>query len=296
MPHGVMVINELKRAAFDARRIALVRIQFAVLIRDCFGHEVILYQNRSQDYQSGYFAVVTLLDADVSRGSPKCLSVILTKPRYLTTPVPLKSGDHVAEHYIKNVHDNGINGRRAAEDFRLITTAEFNGILAQQDFESDPLVRDFPGLAEAEDRIRERVASESWLRSVKVRAIALPPYEFSCAITRQTLPSLDGTRSGLEVCHAKSVASGGPDIAANLFPCCPDFHSRYDQGTIDILDDYSWVPIGDFHDPIVLNWHGPRRLFVPKNPTLRLAPEFLAAHRQEIFDRFGVDCRMHSGR
>ena len=290
MGYGVLVINENRRHAFDMYRVALVRTQFAELVEACFGQEVILYQSKTRDYSPGYFAVATLLDADVATHSPKHLSLAFSQPRHFSAPVPLVVGDRVAERYLQNLRGDRINGRRAAEDFRHIPANEFSAIVAL-DFEQATRAFDFPGLSQTEQRIRSRVATESWLRSVDVRAIALPAYDFKCAITRQEMLSLDGYRSGLQVCHVKSVASGGPDIGSNLFACCPDFHSRYDQGTIDILDDHSWVPIGRHHDPIVTNWPGPRKLFIPADPAFRIAPEFLAAHREDILLRYGVDCR-----
>ena len=272
-------------------RVALVRTQFAELVQACLGQDVILYQSKARDYSRGYFSVATLLDADVATHSPNHLSLAFSQPRYFSAPVPLVVGERAAERYLQNSRADRINWRRAAEDFRHIQANEFNAIVAPDDFEHATPAFDFPGLSETEQRIRTRVATESWLRSVSVRAIALPAYDFKCAITAQEMLSLDGYRSGLQVCHVKSVASGGPDIGSNLFACSPDFHNRYDQGTIDILDDHSWVPIGRHHDPIVTNWRGPRKLFVPADPAFRIASEFLAAHREDILLRYGVDCR-----
>lgn len=294
MAYGVVVINENRRHAFDMYRVALVRIQFADLVQACFKQEVILYQSKSRDYPAGYFSVATLLDADVATISHKHLCLALSEPRPLSAPVPLLADGRFAERYIQNLKGGGINGRRAAEDFRHIPANEFNAIVASESFVRETLALDFPGLSETEQRIRTRVATESWQRSIQVRATALPPYDFKCAITEQKMLSLDGYRSGLQVCHVRPVTLGGPDICSNLFVCCPDFHSRYDQGTIDILDDYSWLPIGRHHDAVVANWHGPRKLFVPADPASRIAPEFLAAHREEILRRHGADCRVQS--
>lgn len=66
------------------------------------------------------------------------------------------------------------------------------------------------------------------------------------------------------------------------------FHYRWDNGIIDILDDYTWVPIGLRQDEIVANWKGPRKLFMPKDSGSRLSPESLIAHRKEVRSRSGV--------
>lgn len=170
MAYGVLVINENRRHAFDTYRVALVRTQFADLVQACFGQEVILYQSKSRDYSPGYFSVATLLDADVATHSPKHLSLAFSQPRYLSAVVPLLIGDRVAERYLQSSNGDGINGRRAAEDFRQIPATEFNAIVSPDDFEHATRAFDFPGISETEQRIRTRVATESCLRSVNVRS------------------------------------------------------------------------------------------------------------------------------
>jgi len=113
MGYGVLVINENRRHAFDMYRVALVRTQFAELVEACFGQEVILYQSKTRDYSPGYFAVATLLDADVATHSPKHLSLAFSQPRHFSAPVPLVVGDRVAERYLQNLRGDRINGRRA---------------------------------------------------------------------------------------------------------------------------------------------------------------------------------------
>lgn len=290
MANGVVVISEVRRKEFDERRLVSVRIQFVERVQSCIDQEVVLYQSRSATHPSGYFAVAKLLDGDISVNRRNYLSLTFAAPVYLRTPVSLQADGHVLESYVIS-EKGGVHGRRASEDFRTIPAVEFNAIVASEIFEHSPLNYNADGLAEVEKRIRERVARESWLRSTKVRAMALPVYDFQCAISRQKLLSIDGSRSGLHVCHAKSVAAGGPDEITNLVPLSPDFHSRFDEGTIDILDDYSWMPVGKHHDAVVREWKGPRQLIVPKNPAFRLDRNFLAEHRQEIFMRYGIDCR-----
>lgn len=290
MANGVVVINENRRQDFDKFRLVSVRIQFAERVQSCMGQEVVLYQSRSATHQSGYFAVAKLLDADVSVNRRNYLSLIFGPPFYLHKPVPLQFDGQVIERFLQSER-GGLHGRKAAEDFRTIHGVEFNAIVGSQPFENPTLNYNSDGLAEVEEKIRERVARETWLRSTTVRAVTLPVYNFQCAISRQKLLSLDGGRSGLQVCHAKSFAAGGPDEIINLFPLTPDFHSRYDEGTIDILDDYSWVPVGNYQDAIVRDWEGPRQLIVPENPDFRLNPHYLAAHREEVFLRYGIDFR-----
>ena len=82
------------------------------------------------------------------------------------------------------------------------------------------------------------------------------------------------------------MEDGGPDAPSNLFVASPDFHARYDAGTIDILDDYSWTPVGPHQDDIIRNWAGPRTLLVPEDPEKRLAPKFLQAHRESVRKRY----------
>ena len=284
MGFGVVVINENRRPGFDGRRLASVRVQFAERVHLCLNEDVILYQSKSRLYGAGYFAVAQLLDADVSIENSGNLSLVFGKPTYFKEPIALQNNGVIIETHLRN--DKGdLHGRRAAEDFRAILDTEFREIVAGGYFLQEPGEHNSGGLEDVEERLRLRVAQESWLRSVRIRTTALPVYDFKCAITKQSLPSLDGLRSGLHVCHAKSVASGGPDTSSNLVVFCPDFHTRYDQGTIDILDDYTWMPIGKHHDEIVANWSGPRKLFVPENPEFRLDAKFLAAHRKEIAAR-----------
>jgi hypothetical protein len=287
MPRGLLVIGDLRRYDFDNMRMAYVRSQFSERVGACLGYSVILYQSRSRRYLPGYFAVATLLEADMAAQRPGYISLMFDKPVYFRDPVPVQVNGPITESYVRN--DKGsLHGRRFAEDFRTLLDLEFDELVSGQQFFHQDIYRYADGLVETEERIRQRVARESWQRSIKARSIALPAYQFACAITGQKLISRNGQMTGLQVCHVLSVASGGLDICSNLVVLSPDFHVRYDQGSIDILDDYTWVALGDTHDPIVLNWKGPRKLYVPEDRSLRLDPRFLAAHRRDVVLRQGI--------
>jgi hypothetical protein len=66
MSFGVLMIRDSRRYDFDNLRSAYVRSQFAERVDGCLGNEIVIYQSRSRKYQPGYFAVATLLDADIS--------------------------------------------------------------------------------------------------------------------------------------------------------------------------------------------------------------------------------------
>jgi 5-methylcytosine-specific restriction endonuclease McrA len=211
--------------------------------------------------------------------------LIFDKPVYFKYVVPVQVSGRIVESYVRN-DKGGLHGRRFAEDFRVVSEEDFVDLVSGQYFIIQEPERYAEGLVE--ERIRQRVARESWLRSVKARDLALPIYQFACAITGQKLLSRSGHITGLQVCHVLSVASGGLDICSNLIVLCPDFHIRYDHGSIDILDDYTWIPVGTRHDPVVANWMGPRKLFVPEESSFRLDHSFLAAHRQDVQLRQGT--------
>jgi hypothetical protein len=239
MSRGALVIGDLRRYDFDNMRIAYVRSKFSERVGASLGNSVVLYQSRSSRYQAGYFAVATLLEADVAAQRPSYISLMFDKPVYFRAPVPVQVSGPIIESYVRN-DKGGLHGRRFAEDFRNLLDGEFDELISGQQFFQQDAYRYAEGLVEAtEERIRQRVSRESWQRSIRARTVALPVYKFACAITGQKLLSRNGRVTGLQVCHVQSVAFGGLDICSNLVVLCPDFHVRYDQGSIDILDDYS---------------------------------------------------------
>lgn len=104
-------------------------------------------------------------------------------------------------------------------------------------------------MLEDDENVRQRVWKQAWHRDLAIRAEALSLYAFRCALTGQRLLGLDGLTTGLAVCHAKPVELGGPDTMPNLLVATLDFHYRWNSGTIDVLDDFTWVPVGPYQDP-----------------------------------------------
>lgn len=286
MDSGVVVISDLRRRELDRAGTTVIRVQFADRVRACFNMVVVFYQSRSIRYPAGYFAVATLLNAEVSAHDARFLNLTFSTLRYLPQVVTVQAGGPIIERSARQL-DGTLNGRRFAEDFRLLAEDEFDEIVGQSFFPQDHHVYEARGLDETSDGKRERVERETWLRTTLARSLALPIYKYRCAISGQQMLSRDGRTTGLHVCHVTSVAFGGFDVAANLVLFCPDFHTRYDTGTIDILDDYTWVPIGNNQDDVVRNWQGPRQLFVPDKAEHRLNREYLAAHRLEMLRRYG---------
>ena len=282
--HAVVVINEQRRPLLR-NNVTLVRAQFADRVIRCAGARVLLYQSRSNKYPSGYFASAWLTHADLDMSKPNYLVLRLADIVEFREPVPVPAGGPVPESYAR--HDDGkLHGRRFAEDFRFIPSAEFSAILASNDLDQPPTSLEPSGMLENEDAVRQRVWRSAWHRDLAVRTEALPLYNFKCAFSGRRLLSVDGRTTGLEVCHAKPVEWGGPDTLSNLLVATRDFHYLWDSGVIDILDDQTWVVVGSIQDPVIASRKGPQTLFIPSDPEHQLDPQFLRAHREHVSLRF----------
>jgi hypothetical protein len=286
MSHGVIVIQELRREKLDRLGFTLVRLLFAERVVECLHQRVVLYQSRSRKYEAGYFATATLIDADVYVSDAKRLFLTLVDIEPLNEILPFTSEGVIIESYVRN-ESGGLHGRRFSEDVRLISDAEYDAMVSGSLYLQSGVENKAPGMDDPNMGSRLRVVKEAWARDMHFRGEVLPTYQYQCAITRQKLVSYNGLSSGLIVCHAHAVADGGKDVLSNAVLLSPDFHHRWDSGAIDILDDYTWVPLGSHQDPIVAEWVGPRSLLVPDNPDDRLSADSLRAHREQVRRRQG---------
>jgi hypothetical protein len=99
MSRGVLMIGDLRRHHFDNTRTAYVRSQFLERVGACLGDKVVLYQSRSTRYGAGYFAVATLLDADVAIHKPGYISLIFGKPVYFRNMEAVHASGHIIESW-----------------------------------------------------------------------------------------------------------------------------------------------------------------------------------------------------
>jgi hypothetical protein len=273
----VFMVREERRERFDRDGIVLFRKQYGGLVMGAIGAVAVLYQSSRTDRGTGgYFAMGIIEAVEVYALAPEYFYAKISQVMDLAPSVPVRANAPVIEASVRNAQ-GGLNGRRFARDVRPLPDDEMRAIIGNV-IPPQPVDADLWG-RKGFDEPRRRVASSAWLRNASVRQAVLVAYEGRCAISGEGLLSPDGLSNGLHVCHIVDVAFAGRDLVSNLILLSPDFHWRYDKGTIDILDDYSWVPIGPHHDTVVRDWNGARRVFVPRTVQHRLDSEFLAAHR-----------------
>lgn len=113
--HSVIVVSELRRSLLS-KGVALVRTQFTDWVSGCAGSQVVLYQSRSSQYPTGYFASGLLTHADVHLKGSRFLLLRLADIVQFRSAIPVLANQPVIESYAR--HSNGqLHERRFAHDF-----------------------------------------------------------------------------------------------------------------------------------------------------------------------------------
>jgi len=117
------------------------------------------------------------------------------------------------------------------------------------------------------------------------RIVVMDEYERRCAITgEKTLPVL-------EAAHIRPFAEEGPHDISNGIFLRSDLHTLFDRGYITIADDLRVVVSSRIREEFsngkeYYAMHGRELKVLPRLPSHRPAPEFLAWHQNHCFTNF----------
>jgi len=244
----------------------------------------------------GYFAIAKV-ERIIPDPSAEGMYLALIEPgSYLPFErrVPFSDADGLVERGLLN--EQGRPSGRARSAVRPISIADFDRIL-ERGFAEDELL--LPRTSDAPtvmDRIadeqapfefeRERVGyfTSRLVRDRVFRRIVLDAYDCRCAITGLRFIN-GGGRAEVQAAHIKPVEHHGPDVIHNGIALSGTVHWMFDRGLLGLGDDLEILVSRQVNDPDRV-WalvNEGRRALVPREPSLRPHPRYLAWHREHCF-------------
>lgn len=212
------------------------------------------------------------------------------------SPVPLQKGPGVyweSRQTARNSRGYTQNSIRdlPAADFAAIVNAGLGDLFDDEkvplhDMDAiarDPATSDLFRLPswERERRIEQILVSRP-IRDAMFRSAVRLAYDYRCAVTGLSIRN-GGGRPEVEAAHIWAVEDGGPDVVQNGLALSQTVHWMFDRGLIGLRDDYSLI-VSDNKVPEIyrgLIRERDNQIVLPKDPSLRPDPYFLAKHREK---------------
>jgi putative restriction endonuclease len=135
------------------------------------------------------------------------------------------------------------------------------------------------------DATRFRPAPESERkRDAKFSFRVLPAYDFTCALTRYRMVTIDGM-TAVDAAHIHQFKKGGPNVPANGIALSKTAHWLFDRGYWSLTDDYLVLVKSDKFDEAgeaahLLKPRAGSPIRLPAQKGFWPGPEFLAWHRR----------------
>ena len=120
-------------------------------------------------------------------------------------------------------------------------------------------------------------------REARFSLRVLPAYDFTCALTRYRMVSIDGT-TAVDAAHIQQFKRGGPNSPTNGLALSKTAHWLFDRGFWSIGDDYRVLVHGKRFDEAgdavhLLKPRAESPILLPRNPSLCPDRAYLAWHR-----------------
>jgi len=137
----------------------------------------------------------------------------------------------------------------------------------------------------AGDAARFQEAPDERRRDARFSFRVLPAYDFTCALTRYRMVSIDG-KTAVDAAHIHQFKRGGPNHPTNGIALSKTAHWLFDRGFWSISDNYQVLVKSERFDEAgdaghLLKPRAGRKILLPANQSYWPAREFLAWHRQE---------------
>ena len=243
--------------------------------------------------RQAYFAVARVERIEDDPREPDSFYAFVSRYQELADAVPLKRTD--GSHYETGLRkpDGTTNRGLQQRSVRKIADADFFGILragimdAAAEFDQSGAATGGV-VTEVERPVVEQILSRP-LRDAGFRGAVLKAYDSACAFTGLRILNGKG-RAEVDAAHIRPVGHnhGGPDSVRNGLALSKTVHWLFDRGVIAIGDDYRILESPGRMPPRVralMNRDG--RIRVPKRPSEKPYPDFLAYHREMFEDLHG---------
>ncbi|WP_131798335.1 HNH endonuclease signature motif containing protein [Devosia elaeis] len=276
MPYVVIRIDPKDRGDLERQGWCFVRSQFRKLAQECEGCAALLYQTARHsdvdDKSVGYFAQAKLgiLSAGVEPDGRFKLS--LHEVSYLSPTMQIRLSGRSEPHLASS--NSTLRGWTAAQDIRLIPQNDFLSIATAGTFGEEgqrpfvPQAITVPRFVSRTQRARD----PDFTHRVYIA------YRGRCAISGLRLIHADGLCT-LEAAHLYPYSlEPRNDVQAGLL-LAPNFHGRYDHGSLVINDDYTWTPIVEDEETRMLV---DRRLLLPLDESDWPDIELIRRNRERI--------------
>lgn len=137
----------------------------------------------------------------------------------------------------------------------------------------------------AGDALRFQEAPDDRKRDARFSFRVLPAYDFTCALTRYRMVSVDG-KTAVDAAHIHQFRRGGPNHPTNGIALSKTAHWLFDRGFWSIADSYRvLVKPGCFDESgeaaHLLKPRAGHEILLPANRSYWPAREFLEWHRQK---------------
>ena len=241
---------------------------------------VLLYAPRGES-RHGYFGTAHIIDLVWDRRDPRFLILILSKVQLFDRPVaPSMIQDRGAQGYEFYRYSPGI--RAISGDALAQIRSHMTGDVGLQSGLSEHGQQPFTAIASEERKLEKR---EVMIRAKRLRLEVLREYGNGCCVTGLLLGPIDGWRQEVEVCHIRSVASGGPDDIRNAFPAIRSVHWSFDLGLFTIRPSRKILFRADASADLKWLFRGKTHARFPKDESARPKTEYLDFHYENVFNK-----------
>lgn len=240
---------------------------------------VLLYAPRGEA-SHGYFGSAYIIDLVRDPRDPRFLILILGKVQLFGRPIAPSA-----------IQDQGTEGHefyRYSPGIRVISVsalAEIRSHVAGEAWLGLGLSEPERPFTASNSEERRREQREVTIRAKRLRLEVLRQYGNACCVTGLRLGPVDGWRHEVEVCHIRSVESGGPDDVRNAFPAIRSVHWSFDLGLFTIRPNRKILFRADASADLKWLFRGKTHARFPIDESARPKTEYLDFHYENIFNK-----------
>lgn len=266
-------------------------------VERCVGDRVVFRRPRADGGDLAYFGSAQISHIAPDPKDPSMAFAIFRDFMQFDRPVPWRVDGRYWEEDLRNTprHQIGtrLQGRSVRplsdEDFAAILAASLSETLAPENSERLNLPQAVSAEARShlhqpmlgiQDRRIELVLTNRIIREASFRSLICKAYQARCAVSRLQIHDNSGNPE-VQAAHIWAVADGGTDVVQNGIALCATVHWLFDRHVMTIDDDYRLI-VANTKVPVEFQAAFGRQcapLHLPKNPSERPYPSYLAKHR-----------------